>query len=332
MLKTEKIIETNDFKSYLKDIDYLNKLLDRYKKVKLEESSNYIYEMFYFSQKFNQILSKDNLEPLLREKLEEVTNNLNLVLKGLGDNTLSTIYENHSHAKIISDMDKEKYKDSEYKGEVDRVVFENPVQLYFKKNICRFIVVCIFAFVLINSDKIIPIISNSLISMSYNLVGVEQVQVNATRLDNLNKILNSLIKFFSTIVILSQNIFITIDTVYLTCPFMRKSLLKEANDGVDVQNKFISQEAQQAVVESLEGKVQRAYEPDKIHRSMSLIDNVKEYVSVNSLDSSINDKVDSLESDIIKCIKQKKNYYKLYELCAQVELLYESLINGVYHE
>lgn len=332
MLKTEKIIETNDFKSYLKDIDYLNKLLDRYKKVKLEESSNYIYEMFYFSQKFNQILSKDNLEPLLREKLEEVTNNLNLVLKGLGDNTLSTIYENHSHAKIISDMDKEKYKDSEYKGEVDRVVFENPVQLYFKKNICRFIVVCIFAFVLINSDKIIPIISNSLISMSYNLVGVEQVQVNAARLDNLNHICKFFTNFLSSLIAISQSIFITLDTFYLTCPFLRKGLSKEVNGGVEMQSKFISQEAQQAVVESMEGKIQRAYEPDKIHRSMSLIDNVKEYVSVNSLDNSINDKVDSLESDMIKCIKQKKNYYKLYELCAQVELLYESLVNGGHDE
>lgn len=329
MLNTKKIIETNDFKNYLKDINYLNKLLDRYKKVKLEESSNYIYEMFYFSQKFNQILSKDNLEPLLREKLEEVTNNLNLVLKGLDDHTLSIVYENHSHAEIISDMDKQKYKESEYKGEVDRVVFESPVKLYFKKNIWSIIAVGIFMFVFINSDNITSQI-NYVISMLGNLGSVEQVQVDSARLDNLYKML--IIKFLSSLVIVNQSIFIALDTLFLYFPFIRKSLSEEVEGGVHLQNRCISQEAQQAVIESMEGKVQRDYEPDKVNRGISLIDNIKSYVSVNSLDSSINDKVDLLESDMIKCIKQKKNYYKLYKLCAQVELLYESLVKGEHNE
>lgn len=320
MSELNKILETDCYKNYLKDIDYLNKVLDKYKTIDIEKSSNYIYELFYFNKKFNQLLSKDSLEPLLREKLESVTNNLKVVLDSLENDTLRKIYENHKSAVPISKLEKEKYKGSTYKGNVKKVVKENPIKVYLLKSFYKplIIFICLILLYFLDTDTCENLLSNT------KFLYIELLQVYKS----------GAIVIFS-VIMLSFSFFYCLDFLYIVFPGIRYKLFynfqnedTENIENGDNSSNWISPTAVQSIEEGENGRQVREYVPDKIERSRKLVQNIRDYVIENNLDLGINKKVDSLETLVNKCVRKNKNHYELYESCVKIELLYEQLVNS----
>lgn len=315
MSELNKILETDCYKNYLKDIDYLNKVLDKYKTIDIKKSSNYIYELFYFNKKFHQLLSKDNLDPLLRENLEGVTNNLKVVLDSLDEDTLREIYKNHESAIPISKLEKEKYKESIYKGEVKEIIKEEPVKSYLKKSSWKlfFWLLCFSLIFFLNS--------NTFDSFINQLPPSPYIQI-----------FKMIVIGFLFILISFIGIFSCIDILFINFPFMRNELYYNSQKEEDDKSmNLVSASAVQSVEEEENGVVVRKYVSNKIKRSRNLVISIKQYVDENNLDLSINKKADSLNYIINRCVRKNKNYYDLYESCAKIELLYELLINGDYN-
>lgn len=314
MSELNKILETDCYKNYLKDIDYLNKVLDKYKTIDIKKSSNYIYELFYFNKKFHQLLSKDDLDPLLRENLEGVTNNLKVVLDSLDEDTLREIYKNHESAIPISKLEKEKYKESIYKGEVKEIIKEEPVKSYLKKSSWKlfFWLLCFSLIFFLNS--------NTFDSFINQLPASPYIQI-----------FKMIVIGFLFILVSFIGIFSCIDIFFINFPFMRNELYYNSQREEDDKSmNLVSASAVQSVEEEENGVVVRKYVSNKIKRSRNLVISIKQYVDENNLDLSINKKADSLNDIINRCVRKNKNYYDLYESCAKIELLYELLINGDY--
>lgn len=315
MSELNNILETDCYKNYLKDIDYLNKVLDKYKTIDIEKSSNYIYELFYFNKKFNKLLSKDALEPLLREKLESVTNNLKVVLDSLDKDTLRKIYENHKSAVPISKLEKEKYKESTYKGEVKKIIRKDPIKLYLFKSFYKLLIIFICFILLYFLDT--DIYKNYL---SHSFLAIELIQVYKSV---------AIVIFCS--IMLNFSFFYCLDFLYLVFPGIRYKLFYEDTENIEKgynSSNWVSSTAVQSIEEGEKGSQVREYVPDKIERSRKLVHNIRDYVIENNLDLGINKKVDSLETIVNKCVRENQSHYELYESCVKIELLYESLVDS----
>lgn len=176
-MKGEKsmLVETKNYKEYLKDIDFLTKLLNEYDnkglKVLIDRSCNYVYEMFYYSEKFRKLLDTD-IEPDLKEKIQDIYNKLNTILDNYTNSELKFILKNHSLSDSIKKLDKEKYKDSENKCTYTVKRDISPIELYIKRK--KYFILslfCFFPFLLYFGEGILKFVSNILqINFNYALV------------------------------------------------------------------------------------------------------------------------------------------------------------------
>lgn len=191
MNNNKLILDTDDFKSYLKDIDDLSYLLDSFHNIKVEEASNYIYEMVYFKEKFKYLL-RQNVDPLLQSKMQEIYKRLESILNSFSDETLEKIYKNHIYATHTPYFDKELNREKEYttKAIKNRINKFNIKMVYFVCTITIAVIISIFGITYISLYLILLVILAYIVyrytklytySLSYEVVQLIEESQNDIR-------------------------------------------------------------------------------------------------------------------------------------------------------